>query len=263
MEPYKTNRRYLKFDRLEEWNSHETDQKKGMPLPASQKSFPRDATLSDLVAPENLTIGQMPLVEVIRRRRSRREFTEAPLTLEELSFLLWATQGVDQDATRAFREWLAGVIGVPAKEITAVLRTVPSAGACNPFETYLVVNHVDELAPGLYRYLPAQHKLLQLQSGTATVEKARGAFVQWLEKSAVVFVWATVPYRTEWRYSILAHKMIAQEIGHVCQNLYLSGETIGAGVCAVMYDQAAADALLGVDGEDEFVISVAIVGKVT
>ena len=104
MEPYKIYRRYLKFDRLEEWNSRETDQKKGMPPPDPQKPFPRDATLIDLVAPEDLTVGQMPLVEAIRRRRSRREFTEAPLTLEELSFLLWATQGVDRDATRAFRE---------------------------------------------------------------------------------------------------------------------------------------------------------------
>jgi nitroreductase len=78
-----------------------------------------------------------------------------------------------------------------------------------------------------------------------------------------VFVWTTIPYRTEWRYSIVAHKMIAQESGHVCQNLYLACEAIGAGACAITYDQAKIDAILGVDGKDEFAIYVAPVGKVT
>jgi SagB-type dehydrogenase family enzyme len=232
-----------------------------VPPPLPQKPYPEDATLIDLVAPENLTLGHMPLIEVIRQRRSRREFTEDALTLEELSFLLWATQGVDEDATRAFREWLAGEIGIPAGEITAILRTVPSGGACHPFETYLLVNRVGEPEPGLYRYLSVEHKLLLLQAGTATAERARGASAQWVQRSAVVFVWTSIPYRTEWRYSIIAHKIIAQETGHVCQNLYLAGEAIGAGVCAVIYDQAEADGLLGVDGVEEFAVSVALVGK--
>jgi nitroreductase len=102
-----------------------------------------------------------------------------------------------------------------------------------------------------------------LQAGTALVEKAGGAFVQWVHRSAVVFVWTTLPYRTEWRYSIIAHKMIAQETGHVCQNLYLAGAAIGVGVCTVIYDQAEADGPLGVDGEEEFAVSVALVGRVT
>jgi SagB-type dehydrogenase family enzyme len=208
-------------------------------------------------------LGQVSLVEAIRRRRSRREFTKDPLTLEELSFLLWATQGVDWDATRAFREWLAGQIGIAANQITSLMRTVPSGGACHPFETYLCVSRVDGLEPGLYRYLSVEHKLLLLRAGIAVVERAKEAFSGWARRNAVIFVWTAVPYRTEWRYSFMAHKMIAQEMGHVCQNLYLAGEAAGAGVCAVMYDQAEVDRLLGVDGEDEFAVSVALVGKIS
>jgi SagB-type dehydrogenase family enzyme len=84
-----------------------------------------------------------------------------------------------------------------------------------------------------------------------------------LKRSAVVFLWTAIPYRTEWRYTIVAPKLIAQESGHICQNLYLACEAIGAGTCAVgAYDQKKMDELLGVDGEDEFTIYVAPVGKV-
>jgi len=205
----------------------------------------------------------MPVIEAIRRRRSRREFTEEPLTLEELSFLLWATQGIDRDATRAFGEWLAAKEEIAGAKALAILRTVPSAGGRHPFETYLLVNRVSGLEPGLYRYLSMEHKLLFLRAGTGLTEQVADAFMRWVQKSAVVFIWTTIPYRMEWRYSIVAHKMIAQESGHVCQNLYLASEAIGAGVCAIMYDQAKVDAIVGVDGEEEFAIYVAPVGKVT
>ena len=91
-----TYRNFLKSDRWDEWGESETDQKKNVPPPSPQKRYPEDATLIDLVAPEDLTVGTMPLIEAINRRRSRRKYTEEVLTLEELSFLLWATQGVNR-----------------------------------------------------------------------------------------------------------------------------------------------------------------------
>jgi SagB-type dehydrogenase family enzyme len=255
-------RKFLKSDRWAEWRKHETDQRKGIPVPPPQKPYPEGAPLIDLVAPDDLAIGQMPVIEAIRQRRSRREFTEEPLTLEELSFLLWATQGMDEQATRAFVDWLA------TKDATAVktrpiLRTVPSAGGRHPFETYLLVHRVRDLEPGLYRYLAVEHKLLFLRAGTELAEQVADAFMRWVQRSAIVFVWATIPYRTEWRYSIMAPKMVAQEAGHVCQNLYLASEAIGAGACAITYDQEKVDRILGVDGQEEFAIYVAPVGKVT
>ena len=82
-------------------------------------------------------------------------------------------------------------------------------------------------------------------------------------KGAVVFIWTVIPYRAEWRYSIVAHKMIALDAGHVCQNLYLACEAIRAGTCAIgAYTNKKIDAVVGVDGVDEFVIYMAPVGKV-
>lgn len=257
-----TGRKFLKSDRWEEWRKHETDQRKGVPAPPPQKLHPEGATLIDLVAPGDLAIGKMPVIEAIRRRRSRREFTEEPLALEELSFLLWATQGIDETATQAFGDWLA-TKDLAAVKSRPILRTVPSAGGRHPFETYLLVHRVRGLDPGLYRYLSVEHKLLFLRSGTELTERVADAFMQWVQRSTVVFIWATIPHRAEWRYSIVAHKMIAQESGHVCQNLYLASEAIGAGSCAITYDQAKVDSILGVDGEEEFAIYVAPVGKVT
>ena len=80
--------------------------------------------------------------------------------------------------------------------------------------------------------------------------------------SAVTFFWTVIPARMEWRYDLAAHKVIAIDAGHVGQNLYLACQSIDAGCCAVAaYDQSACDQLLGVDGEEEFTIYLAPVGK--
>ena len=243
----------MKSDRWDEWRKLETDQKKGVPPPLPQKFYPEDAKLISLVFPEQLTIGKMPLIEAIRNRRSRRVFTDEPFTLEELSFLLWATQGISKITTRDVSE-----------DARARARTVPSGGARHPFETYLLVNRVTGLEPGLYRYLPLQNKLCLLSTDSKLVSKAHEAnYEQYVENSAVTFIWTAIPYRTEWRYSILSPKIIAQDSGHLCQNLYLACEAIGAGTCAVgAYDQEKMDKVLGVDGKEEFTIYVAPAGKV-
>jgi SagB-type dehydrogenase family enzyme len=263
MESTRASRKFLKADLWGEWENQETDQRKGIKPPANQKPYPQDAVLIDLVSPDDLTLGQMPLIEAIRKRRSRREYTDEPLSLEEFSFLLWVTQGVDQKATRSYREWLAGLIGWSVSDVPTLMRTVPSGGACHPFETYLVVNRVQGLKPGIYRYLSVEHKLLSLEGGPAFETKVSGSLPPMLAGSAVVFLWTAIPYRSEWRYTIVAPKLIAQESGHICQNLYLACEAIGAGTCAVgAYDQKKMDDLLGVDGEEEFTVYVAPVGKV-
>ena len=141
---------------------------------------------------------------------------------------------------------------------------MPSGGARHPFETYLLVNRVTGLAPGLYRYLPMEHKIYLLSAEADLVERvheaARG---QYIRDCAVVFIWTVLPYRTEWRYSVVSHKIIAQDSGHLCQNLYLASEAIGAGACAIgAYDQEKIDPILGVDGEEEFTIYLAPVGKI-
>ncbi len=249
MESAETYRKFLKAYWWDERDKILTDFKNRVPPPLSQKPYPEDQPLIDLVPPEKITTGTMPLIEAIKHRKSHRKFSQDPLSLEELSFLVWSTQGL-RDTDEA-----AG----------ASRRTVPSAGARHPFETYLVVNRVSGLESGLYRYLPLEHKLVHLRSDPGLPEKvsegSRGqAFVG---QGAVVFIWTVIPYRAEWRYSVVAPKMIALDAGHLCQNLYLASEAIGAGTCAIgAYDQDKMDALLEVDGNEEFVIYAAPVGKV-
>ena len=80
--------------------------------------------------------------------------------------------------------------------------------------------------------------------------------------AAVTFIWTAIPYRMEWRYDIAAHKVIAIDAGHVCQNLYLACEAVDAGTCAIAaYDQEEMDKLLQIDGQNEFTIYLASVGK--
>ena len=246
-----SNREFLKAHLWGEWKLRDlpTDQRRSLPQPLQQKPYPPEAQFFDLVPVHEIRLGKMPVIEAMARRRSHREYSQEPLTLEELSFLLWAMQGVH------------GFI----REGTATTRTVPSGGARHPFETYLLINRVVGLPCGLYRYLALEHRLLFLYSEPDLAEKVYIACYQdFVKNGAVVFILAAIPYRTEWRYSFLAHKVIAQETGHICQNLYLACESIHAGACALgTYNQEEIDALLGIDGEEEFTIYVAVAGKVT
>lgn len=239
-------RNFLKSEGWRELDQLERDQKNGLPAPLLQKPFPEEGLRIDLVPPAQFQVGRMPFLEVVRKRRSRRKFTGEPLSLEELSFLLWATQGIRQvsgDGTRTYR-------------------TVPSAGARHPFETYLIVNFVEGLEPGLYRYLALDHQLGFLTP--YDVLKSRTSSGEWFSQDyAVTFAWTVIPYRTEWRYSILSHKMIALDAGHICQNLYLASEALGLGAYAIgAYFQDELDAILNLDGQDEFTFYLAQVGRV-
>jgi SagB-type dehydrogenase family enzyme len=249
MDTMKKQRDFLKAYRWLKFADKQTPQRRKESVPPVQKPYPEDAELIDLVEPKELQIGNAPLIEVIRSRVSHRSYTDESLTLEELSFLLWATQGIREISENG----------------KFTKRTVPSGGARHSFETYLLVDRVEGLASGLYRYLPVEHKLYFLNSVDDFSEKvSEGCQGQkFVGTAAVVFAWATIPYRAEWRYGQVAHKMIAMDSGHVCQNLYLACGAIGAGTCAVdAYDQEKMDALVGVDGEDEFVVYVAPVGKI-
>ncbi len=225
-----------------------TDQSRGLPPPPVEKPCPEDAERIPLAPVEEFKeIARIDLFSAISRRASRRRFSEESLSIKELSFLLWATQGVRER---------------PIAHVA--LRTVPSAGARHSFETYLLVRRVEGLREGLYRYLPLEHELAFVRSepdvaGRVTEACSGQTFAG---QAAATFFWTTIPYRMEWRYGLAAHKVIAVDAGHVCQNLYLACEAIGAGTCAIgAYDQGAADALLGVDGQEEFTIYIAPVGK--
>lgn len=229
-------------------HSVRSDQQKGMPKPSLQKEYDPDAELIDLPAAEEISFDKINFQELVNKRKSSRKYSDKSLTLKELSFLLWSTQGVKQVIRDGY----------------ATYRTVPSAGARHPYETYLIVNRVENLNTGVYRYLPLEHKLLFcFADENIENDMDKATFEQkFIARSAVVFVWSAIPYRSEWRYSVTSHKPMLLDAGHICQNLYLACEMINSGTCAIAaYDQAAMDQLLRLDGENEYVVYLSPVGK--
>ena len=80
--------------------------------------------------------------------------------------------------------------------------------------------------------------------------------------SGVVFLWTAVPYRMTWRYGERGYRDLHLDAGHVCQNLYLAAEAVGCGVCAIAaFDDDVMNDLLGIDGNDQFLIYLATAGK--
>ncbi|MBC8524435.1 MAG: SagB/ThcOx family dehydrogenase [Chlorobium phaeobacteroides] len=243
-------RYFLKDSIRQEINFTQTAQSRRLPAPSLQKPSPEDAVRIDLPeGPRSLQhCCRAPVGEAIMERESVRFYSDEALTLEELSALLWATQGVRH---------------VLSEE--CALRTVPSAGARHSFETYIAAQNVKGLQAGLYRYLPLEHQLVQLfVDELIGIKAARACMDQrFVAGAAATFFWTTIPERMEWRYGLAAHKVIALDAGHVCQNLYLACTALGAGTCAIAaYDQTECDRLLGVDGDEEFTVYISPVGKV-
>jgi SagB-type dehydrogenase family enzyme len=226
-----------------------TDQRKGLIPPPIEKPYDVNSNRIDLVTKENFHgIANIDLISAIQNRSSHRHFRDEPLSLEELSFLLWATQGIRKRVDEA-----------------TAFRTVPSAGCRHALETYLCILNVTGLDMGIYRYLPLEHQLLIVSLNENLQEDIVTAtfYQSFIGKAPVTFIWTTIPYRMEWRYHIAAHKVIAIDAGHVCQNLYLACSAIGGGTCAVAaYHQELMDKLLEVDGNNEYAIYLAAVGKI-
>lgn len=189
--------------------------------------------------------GQKALWQVLQERRSVRDFSDHPLTLAELSQLLWATQGVSAS--------MGGYL----------LRTAPSAGALYPIETYLVANNVGDLEAGLYHYYVPEPRLEQLRAGDLRMEVARTALDQPMAaEAAVVFIWTAVVQRSKWKYKQRGYRYIYLDAGHIGENLHLAAVALGLGCCAIgaLYDEEV-NALLGVDGEEETVVYLSVVGR--
>jgi SagB-type dehydrogenase family enzyme len=215
--------------------------------PPVQKPHSLDAEKVDLPTADWEKVFDLGLSRAMKNRISRRSYKNQPLTLLELSYLLWATQGIRHYAGKY------------------AFRTVPSAGCRHALETYLAVFNVEGLEGGVYRYLPLTHELiLEFKTDHLREKIIKASFDQnFAGQSAVTFIWTAIPYRMEWRYHIDSHKVIAMDAGHVGQNLYLACEAVGCGTCAIgAYDQEYFDELLDLDGEEEFVIYAAPVGKV-
>lgn len=221
---------------------------RGVPVPEAEKPVPPDAPSVELPAvPENLPGKTRGLFDILGTRRSRRAYAAAPLALKDLATLLWSVQGVVASG-RGF-----------------TLRTAPSAGARHPLETYVLVNRVEGLAAGLFRYSPSGHRLVRLGDDASVAGRLAAACLgqEIVRNSAVSFIWTAAIARGRWKYQQRAYRYIYLDAGHACQNLYLACEALGLGCCAVAaFDDDALDKILGIDGREEFSIYLAAVGRV-
>ncbi len=224
-----------------------SDQAMGYPQPDLEIGAGEDSKIIDLPHPERIKVESTDLRQVIEKRSSIRNYSSEAISMEELSYLLWCTQGV--------REVVRDVV---------TFRNVPSAGARHALETYILANNVEGLEKGLYRFLPIEHKLVEINTEKDIADKIkRGCLDQhFVKTSAVTFIWTAVPYRMTWRYGQRGYRYLHLDAGHTCQNLYLSAGSVGCGVCAIAaFIDEKINPALGIDGENEFVIYVATVGK--
>ncbi len=170
--------------------------------------------------------SEVSLEETLSRRRSVREYTEKPLTWEELGQLLWATQGITAD-------WGG--------------RTAPSAGALYPLEVYVAT------VEGVYHYLPQGHRMEVVSSSDVRQALWRSALLQdWVREAPAVFVIAAVYERTERKYGSRAERYVKLEAGHACQNLLLQAVALDLGGVPVgAFDDDQVQAVLGLAADHE------------
>ena len=209
--------------------------------PAQYKSYP-GAEAAPLPDPRGY--DGLSLKEALEARRSVRDYAAAPLSLEELSRLLHAAQGITEPRSG--------------------FRAAPSAGALYPIELYAVVSDVAGLEPGIYHYAVQTHGLELLQQGDFRAAVTRAGLGQgFLGQANVCIVLSAVFQRTRWRYRERTYRYVMLEAGHVGQNLYLAATAMGLGACAVgaFLDDDLND-MLGLDGVQEAVLYVISAGKV-
>ncbi len=159
--------------------------------------------------PEAREAGKVSLEKALRDRRSLRTYARDPLTLTEVSQLLWAGQGVtDREGQR----------------------TAPSAGALYPLELYLVAGNVEGLPKGLYKYRCRRHDLVRVGWDDLRSRLASAALDQdCVRKGAAVIVFSAVYERTTRKYGNRGIRYVHMEVGHAAQNVYLQAISLGLG----------------------------------
>lgn len=183
--------------------------------------------------------------DILKRRKSIRRFAHIPMDIEQLSYLLWASTGIQRH------------------ERGMDFRTVPSAGALFPIETYLVVNNVNGIEQGIYHYNIKEHQLEEIKTGDHSLDIAEAALGQLFAAEAnVVFLWTAIFFRSKWKYNQRAYRYIYLDAGHIAQNLALAATAAGLGSCEIgaLFDEMSNE-LVEVDGTEESTILMCAVGN--
>ncbi|MFH1878595.1 MAG: SagB/ThcOx family dehydrogenase [Candidatus Omnitrophota bacterium] len=167
--------------------------------------------------PQPERTGTMTVEEAIFARRSVRDFENSPLSLEEVSRILWAAGGVTVDG------------------MTGPTRAYPSAGAVYPLEIYLVAGNVIGLPAGIYKYEWRRHVLVTVKKGDFREALSKAALSQKMVKDAPATIVVTAQYeKTASRYGQRGTlRYVAMDTGHMGQNVHLEAESLGLGTTMV------------------------------
>ena len=202
-------------------------------------------SIARISLPEPKTPNEANLWKLLLKRRTRREYAaNQALKLNDLAALLWAAQGLTAQFGDTF------------------FRTAPSAGGLYPIETYVSVRVVDGLEPGIYHFRPGDFDLEYLKKGDFSEKLTEAALQQTVIQSAqATVIWSSLIARGRWKYRQRSYRYVYLDAGHIGQNIYLAGEALGLGVCAVgaFYDDDV-NRILDLDGVEETVIYMAAVG---
>jgi SagB-type dehydrogenase family enzyme len=182
---------------------------------------------------------------VIQKRHSTRSFSREPLTLMNLSLILFGMTGL----TRIYNQF--------------AFRSIPSAGGLYPIETYPIINNVFESKKGIYHYNILEHCLELLQEGDFRKIVSEACLGQRMAyNSAVNFIWTALIERSKWKYHQRCYRYIYLDCGHIGQNFYLIAEALGLGACTIgaIFDDELNN-ILNLNGETETAIYVGVLGK--
>ena len=241
------NRKFMHCPSFKE-KMAESDQTKGIKAPPFSKSIVGELTV--LPSFEGV-VNVDSYVKLLDVRRSIRKYTDKPMSKAELAFMLWSVNGIQE---------LRGEV--------ATLRPSPSGGARHPFETYIAVKNVEDLEPGLYHYVPTENvgeKKCTIQRVGDKISEGRISSMlaeqTWAVRAPIVLFYSCIPYKAEWRYVDMAHRVALIDLGHAGQNAMLSAAALGLGSCCMAaYNQKLCDETLGFDGLDEYTVYAIAVG---
>lgn len=222
-------------------NSYTLDWK-SIPEPFKEYKNP----ISRISLPEPKTSSSdANLWKLLLKRRTRRDYiAHKTLKLNDLAALLWAIQGLTAQFDDTF------------------FRTAPSAGGLYPIETYLSVRAVDGLEQGIYHFRPGDFDLEFLKKGDFSKALTEASLQQTVILGAqATLLWSGLIARGRWKYRQRSYRYIYLDAGHIAQNLYLAGEALGLGICALgaFYDDDV-NKIVDLDGAKETVIYMATVG---
>ena len=219
-----------------------------IPEPPHELPVKQGQTIIKLPSPKRFKVPDFPVRKAIESWEPVGFFERSRITMKELSYLLWCTQG--------FKKLVVDTIQI---------KNVPSSGSRYPLETYFVANDVEGLETGLYRYLPRSHSIVaeRIDSGLILEMSTASMNFKIMTRASVTFLWVAVPYRSIWALGNRGYRSIFIEAGHSCQNLIMAAANLGYQVFPTdMFQDEQITRLANLNPETQWPVYLAAVGSV-